>query len=99
MSDYIANNYQVISVCFGSLAAIFVLLRVSLLGLKSLVSYIESNQRMQYQAEFFDRNHQEKIDDRAFYNSELKEIKSEINAIKLKYATDKCESINNECKI
>ena len=59
MSEFIANNYQVISVCFGLLAAILVVVRVSVLGLKSLVNYIEHEQRNKWQAEFFDRNHEE----------------------------------------
>jgi len=45
MIDWIDNNYQIISVTFGLCAALFVILRVSVMGLKSLVNYIEHEQR------------------------------------------------------
>ena len=77
MSDFIANNYQVISVSFGLLAALFVLFRVSIMGLKSLVNYIEHEQRNKWQAEFFDRNHEEII-----------KMKADIALIKENYAAN-----------
>ncbi len=78
MSEFIANNYQVISVCFGLLAAILVVVRVSVLGLKSLVNYIEHEQRNKWQAEFFDRNHEE-----------IQQIRADVSLLKETYAA--CE--------
>ena len=78
MSEFIENNYQVISVCFGLLAAILVVVRVSVLGLKSLVNYIEHEQRNKWQAEFFDRNHEE-----------IQQIRADVSLLKETYAA--CE--------
>jgi hypothetical protein len=77
MSEFIANNYQVIGVSFSLLAALFVLFRVSIMGLKSLVNYIEHEQRNKWQAEFFDRNHEE-----------INKMKSDIALIKENYAAN-----------
>ncbi len=91
MSDFIANNYQVISVSFGLLAALFVLFRVSIMGLKSLVNYIEHEQRNKWQAEFFDRNHGT-IED---LRKEIKENKADIALIKENYAANNGKLISD----
>ncbi len=75
MIDWIDSNYQIISVTFGLCAALFIILRVSVMGLKSLVNYIEHEQRNKWQAEFFDRNHQD-----------LKQLHRDVNKLKQIYA-------------
>ena len=62
MLEWIAENYQPISVGFGSLAALWALVRLLMSGIEARDSYIENNQRMRFQAEFFDRNHQVILD-------------------------------------
>jgi hypothetical protein len=82
MIEWIDNNYQIISVGFGLCAALFIILRVSLLGLQSLINYIEHEQRNKWQSEFFDRNHQE-----------IKEMQKDINLLKQVYAAENGEVI------
>ncbi len=82
MIEFVENNYQIISVTFGLCAALFVILRVSVMGLKSLVNYIEHEQRNKWQAEFFDRNHQEIV-----------EMHRDINMLKQVYAAKNGEVI------
>jgi hypothetical protein len=67
---------------FGLCAALFIILRVSLLGLQSLINYIEHEQRNKWQSEFFDRNHQE-----------IKEMQKDINLLKQVYAAENGEVI------
>jgi hypothetical protein len=83
MIEWIDNNYQIISVGFGLCAALFIILRVSLLGLQSLINYIEHEQRNKWQSEFFDRNHQE-----------IKEMQKDINLLKQVYAAENGEVID-----
>ena len=83
MIEWIDNNYQIISVVFGLCAALFIILRVSLLGLQSLINYIEHEQRNKWQSEFFDRNHQE-----------IKEMQKDINLLKQVYAAENGEVID-----
>jgi hypothetical protein len=82
MIEWIDSNYQIISVGFGLCAALFIILRVSLLGLQSLINYIEHEQRNKWQSEFFDRNHQE-----------IKEMQKDINLLKQVYAAENGEVI------
>ena len=60
---------------FSVVGFLFILYRMALGGLKALVLYIESNLRMKYQAEFFDRNH-----------GEIKELRDDMTKIKEIYA-------------
>ena len=85
VSEFIENNYQVISVCFGLLAAILVVVRVSVLGLKSLVNYIEHEQRNKWQAEFFDIN----LGTIDGLREEIKELERDVSLLKQTYAA--CE--------
>ena len=94
MSDFIANNYQVISVCFGLLAALFVLFRVSIMGLKSLVNYIEHEQRNKWQAEFFDLNHNDNNEFKKEIRLQIKELERDIALIKENYAANNGKLIN-----
>jgi len=84
MLEFIREYYQVISVTFGLLAALFVIVRVFILGLKSLIRYIEHEQRNKWQAEFFDRNH-----------LEIEEMKKDLCLIKQKYAANNGKLIND----
>jgi len=83
MIEWVESNYQIITFIFGLCAALFIVLRVSVLGLKSLVNYIEHEQRNKWQAEFFDRNHQE-----------IKEMQKDINMMKQVYAANNGEVID-----
>lgn len=82
MIEWVESNYQIIKVVFGLCAALFIILRVSLLGLQSLINYIEHEQRNKWQSEFFDRNHQE-----------IKEMQKDINLLKQVYAAANGEVI------
>jgi hypothetical protein len=91
MSEFIANNYQVISVSFGLLAALFVLFRVSIMGLKSLVNYIEHEQRNKWQAEFFDIN----LGSIDSLRQEIKELERDIALLKENYAANNGKLISD----
>ena len=91
MSDFIANNYQVISVSFGLLAALFVLFRVSIMGLKSLVNYIEHEQRNKWQAEFFDIN----LGSIDSLRQEIKELERDVSVLKQSYAANNGKLISD----
>ena len=88
MIEWVENNYQIISVSFGLCAALFIIIRVSVMGLKSLVNYIEHEQRNKWQAEFFDRNHQE-----------IKEMHKDITMIKEVYAAKNGERLGKKINL
>ena len=91
MSEFIANNYQVISVSFAFLAALFVLFRVSIMGLKSLVNYIEHEQRNKWQAEFFDIN----LGSIDSLRQEIKELERDVSVLKQNYAANNGKLISD----
>ncbi len=84
MLEFVEEYYQIISVVFGLLAALFVIFRVLIIGLKSLINYIEHEQRMSFQSEFFDRNH-----------LEIEEMKKELSLLKQEYAANNGKLIND----
>ena len=77
MLEWIAEYYQVISVVFGFCAALLVISRLTLIGLRSLVRFIEHEQRNKWQSEFFDRNY-----------TEIKEMRDDIALLKENYAAN-----------
>ena len=85
MLEWIAEYYQPISVGFGSLAAVWALVRLFMAAVTQLVLYVENNQRMKYQAEFFDRNHQEIID-----------LKKDVAALRENYAANNGRVIDRD---
>ena len=84
MIEWVESNYQIISVGFGLCAALFIIIRVSVMGLKSLVNYIEHEQRNKWQAEFFDRN-----------MSKIEGIERELATLKQYLAAQNGEVIDN----
>jgi hypothetical protein len=85
MIEWVGSNHQIIRVAFALCGALFIIIRVSVMGLKSLVNYIEHEQRNKWQAEFFDRNHQE-----------IKEMQKDINLLKQVYAAENGQVINSD---
>ena len=85
MIEWVESNFQIITFIFGLCGALFIIIRVSVLGLKSLVNYIEHEQRNKWQAEFFDRNHQE-----------IKEMQKDINLLKEVYAAENGQVIKSD---
>ncbi len=77
MLEWIAEYYQVISVVFGTCAAVLVICRLGLIAIRSLIRFIEHEQRNKWQAEFFDRNH-----------AEIKELRDDIALLREDYAAN-----------
>ena len=83
MLEWIAEYYQVISVVFGCCAAVLAVFKLGHIILRSLIRFIEHEQRNKGQAEFFDRNYQE-----------IKEMRDDIALLKENYAANNGRRIN-----
>ena len=88
MLEWIAEYYQVISVVFGTCAAVLVICRLGLIAIRSLIRFIEHEQRNKWQAEFFDRNHTEIKEYKQKSEREMKKLSDDIARLREDYAAN-----------